>query len=148
MDKITKEQRSQTMSRVHSKDTKPELIVRKKLWKLGLRYKVCDPRIPGKPDIFFPKYHCAVFVHGCFWHRHSDCKHATTPQNNYEYWQKKFMSNINRDLKVRNELNNNGIRVIVVWECSVNKLVKGNDSLFVKQLYTEIIQGNSNYKEY
>lgn len=148
MDKITKEQRSETMRHVHSKNTKPELYVRRKLWRCGLRYRICDPKIPGKPDIYLPKYHCAVFVHGCFWHRHEGCRHTTTPQNNYEYWQNKFTSNVNRDIKIRDQLNTKEIKVIVIWECTVNRAIKEKDDLFLNRLYNEIVYEKNLYVEF
>lgn len=108
------------MSLIQSKNTKPEMIVRKYLFNCGLRYRLHDKRLPGKPDLIFPKYKTAVFVNGCFWHRH-DCKYATTPKSNTEFWQIKFQKNVDRDKKNYKELNQIGWRVLIVWECELKK---------------------------
>ena len=117
MDTLTPEQRHKNMQRIRSKDTKPEVLVRKFLFSQGFRYRKNDRRLPGHPDIVLPKYHTVVFVHGCFWHRHPDCSKASTPTNNREFWQQKFDKNVERDFREQEKLKEMGWQVIVVWEC-------------------------------
>ena len=124
MDRVSKEKRSDIMSRVRSKNTKPEEMVRKYLFSHGFRYRKNDGRYPGHPDIVLPKYKTVVFVHGCFWHRHPGCSRATTPSTNQEYWLKKFERNIERDRKERQQLEDMGWHVIVVWECEISNRQK------------------------
>lgn len=120
-DVLTKEQRHLNMSHIHGKDTKPEEIIRKYLFSRGYRYRKNDSRYPGKPDVVLPKYHTAIFAHGCFWHRHPGCRYATTPATNSEFWQKKFDQNVARDKKVQEQLKADGWNVIVVWECELSR---------------------------
>lgn len=120
-DVLTKEQRHLNMSHIHGKDTKPEEIIRKYLFSRGYRYRKNDSRYPGKPDVVLPKYHTAIFAHGCFWHRHPGCRYATTPATNSEFWQKKFDQNVARDKKVQEKLKADGWNVIVVWECELSR---------------------------
>lgn len=120
MDTLTPEQRHKNMQHIRSKDTKPELIIRKFLFSKGFRYKKNDSRLPGHPDIVLPKYRTVVFVHGCFWHRHPGCQKASTPTNNREFWQRKFNANVERDYKQQNQLKEMGWHVIVVWECEIS----------------------------
>ena len=96
-DKLTPEKRSWNMSRIIGKDTKIEVEVRKYLFSKGYRFRKNDKRYPGKPDIVLPKYHVAIFVHGCFWHRHEGCKDATTPKTRTEFWLEKFDKNVKND---------------------------------------------------
>ena len=97
MDVFSKEKRSEIMSRVRGKDTKPEKIVRSALFRAGLRFRLHCAALPGKPDVILPKYRAVVFVHGCFWHRHPGCRHATTPATNLDYWTRKFARNVAPD---------------------------------------------------
>lgn len=120
-DVLTKEQRHLNMSHIHGKDTKPEEIIRKYLFSRGYRYRKNDSRYPGKPDVVLPKYHTAIFAHGCFWHRHPGCRYATTPATSSEFWQKKFDQNVARDKKVQEQLKADGWNVIVVWECELSR---------------------------
>ena len=113
-DVFTKEQRHFNMSHIRGKDTRPEEIVRKYLFSKGYRYRKNDSRYLGKPDLVLPKYHTVIFVHGCFWHRHSGCRYATTPSTNREFWQRKFDRNTARDMDVQNQLKADGWNVIVV----------------------------------
>ena len=92
--------RSQNMARIKSKNTKPEIYIRKLLYKMGYRYRVNYSQLPGTPDIFILKYNTAIFVNGCFWHRHENCKIATFPKTHVEYWEKKFRRNVERDIEV------------------------------------------------
>lgn len=146
MDKITEGHRSWNMKRIKSKDTKPELFIRHELWHMGIRYKKNAPSIFGRPDIYVPKYRCAVFVHGCFWHRHPDCKYAYLPKSRIEFWQKKFKTNIERDQIVRETLTEQDIRVIIIWECTVERAAKDNS--IVEEIYDEIVKGKDSYSEF
>lgn len=122
MDKITKEKRSWNMSRILSKNTKPEIIVRSILHRLGYRFRLHRNDLPGKPDIVMPKYKTIIFVHGCYWHRHKGCKLAYTPKSRKDFWEAKFTSNIRRDKKNREELIKLGWKVHVIWECEVKNI--------------------------
>lgn len=124
----TPEQRSRNMSSIRSKNTKPEEIVRKYLFSQGFRYRKNDPRLPGKPDIVLPKYKTVVFVNGCFWHAHEDCKYFVWPKNNSEFWKEKISGNVERDNRNNAELENNGWHVITIWECEL-KPPKRQDTL-------------------
>ena len=108
------------MSRIRSTDNKPEEIVRKYLFARGFRYRKNDNRYPGKPDILLPKYKTAIFVNGCFWHKH-DCGRFVWPSSNEEYWRNKIQRNIDRDLRNHQLLNEQGWNVIVIWECQLKK---------------------------
>ena len=120
-DRLTKEQRSWNMSRIRSKDTKPELVVRRLLTGMGLRYRLHRAGLPGKPDIVFGPRLLVIFVHGCFWHRHPRCKEATTPVANRPFWQAKLDGNADRDRRHRAALQELGWRVAVVWECETRQ---------------------------
>ncbi|MCX5807225.1 MAG: very short patch repair endonuclease [Proteobacteria bacterium] len=121
VDSLTREKRSWNMSRIKSGDTKPEKVVRSLLHLMGYRYRLHCKDLPGKPDIMLPKYKTVIFVHGCFWHRHSGCKNATTPKTNTEFWEKKFFGNIVRDRQKQSDLELLGWNVIIVWECETEK---------------------------
>jgi DNA mismatch endonuclease (patch repair protein) len=108
------------MSQIHSKDTKPELIVRKWLWHHGYRYRLHRKDLPGKPDIVLPKYNAVIFVHGCFWHRH-DCKYASTPATRKDFWEKKLDGNVERDKVNVQRLIELKWRVLIIWECEIKK---------------------------
>lgn len=109
------------MSRIKGKDTVIEMTVRKELFRLGFRFRKNVKDLPGKPDIVLPKYKTAIFIHGCFWHRHKDCKNATTPKTRTDFWIGKFQKNVENDLKHYEELSNAGWRVYVMWECDIEK---------------------------
>ena len=111
--------RSRIMARVQSRNTGPELILRRALHARGLRYKLHDSALPGRPDLVFPRYGAVCFVHGCFWHRHEDCPRASTPASNRTYWERKFAANVRRDRNHRAALLETGWRVGVVWECAL-----------------------------
>ncbi|WP_080411729.1 very short patch repair endonuclease [Burkholderia ubonensis] len=111
--------RSENMSRIRSKDTRPEMIVRRAFWAAGLRYRLHDKRLPGNPDLVFPSRRTVVFVHGCFWHCHEGCSNFRIPKTRTEWWTKKLTRNKVRDLAVHAELEAAGWRVIVIWECEV-----------------------------
>jgi DNA mismatch endonuclease (patch repair protein) len=120
MDVLTPDQRHYNMSRIHSKDTKPEIIVRKWLWQNGYRYRLHKKNLPGKPDIVFTKYKAIVFVHGCFWHMHN-CKYGSKPKTNRGFWNKKLNDNVKRDIKNVKKLRSIGWRVLIIWECEIIK---------------------------
>ena len=127
--------RSYNMSRIRSKGTKPEEMVRKYLFSCGLRYRKNDKRYPGKPDMVFPKYKTAVFVHGCFWHCHERCSDFVMPKSRIDYWQEKLERNKQRDLEHISALEANGWRVLVVWECELRKSLRDKRLL---RLFEEI----------
>ena len=115
------EERSRNMSAIRSKDTEPEVYLRKLLFSEGLRYRKNVRNLPGCPDMYLARYNTAIFVHGCYWHRHEGCKYATTPSSNSEYWQTKFHRNTENDKKHVQELNTLGWKVITIWECEIKK---------------------------
>lgn len=126
-DIVSKAVRSKMMAGIRSKDTKPELRVRRLLHREGLRFglKARVPgnpgqKLPGRPDLTFPKYKAVVFVHGCYWHRHQGCSYAATPSTNADFWQAKFRANVERDARVSESLRDLGWRVFVVWACSIS----------------------------
>ncbi|MBN2285805.1 MAG: DNA mismatch endonuclease Vsr [Tissierellales bacterium] len=119
MDRISKKHRSWNMSRIRSKNTKPEIIVRSILHRNGYRFRLHKKDLPGKPDIVLPKFNTVVFVHGCFWHRHENCSDATTPKTSTDFWQKKFEDNVKRDKRNIKALQEAGWKVIIIWECEI-----------------------------
>lgn len=124
MDSISKEARSNNMAKIRSRNTKPEMYIRSQLHKLGFRFNV-NYRLPyGKPDVYFPKKKVAIFVHGCFWHRHTGCKFCYTPKSNSEFWSKKFEINVARDQLVQKKLMDSNIRICIIWECSIKNMIK------------------------
>ena len=130
MDNISKKQRSINMSRISSKDTQPELKLRKYLHSLGYRYRLNEKYLPGKPDIVFKTKKKVIFVHGCFWHRHQNCKFCTTPKTNISFWKEKFKKNVTRDEIVYNELSLLGWSYFISWECMIKKM----EPIFLKEL--------------
>lgn len=116
-----KQTRSYNMSRIKAKNTKPEILVRKFLFANGFRFRIHDKRYPGKPDIVLPKYKTVIFVNGCFWHGHQDCRYFVLPKSNTEFWNGKITSNIKKDILNRVKLIELGWRVIVVWECELRE---------------------------
>ncbi|KAA3655570.1 MAG: DNA mismatch endonuclease Vsr [Proteobacteria bacterium] len=139
VDVVDRATRSRMMSGIRGKNTKPEMVVRRYLHAQGLRYRLHVSRLPGKPDLVFPKYRVALFVHGCFWHRHSGCKYATTPGTRTDFWLRKFAENTERDRLVLEALHGLGWRPLVVWEC---ELKSGAERL---ALLRSEITGNSSY---
>jgi len=154
MDVLTPEQRHNNMSRIHSKNTKPEIIVRKWLWKNGYRYRLHRKDLPGKPDIVLAKYRAAIFVHGCFWHRHK-CKYGSEPKTNKDFWNKKLNDNVKRDRKNIENLKYSGWRVLIIWECEImkwnpeleNKIHNflQSDPIMVKDIYDGILDDEIKY---
>ena len=133
-DHLSPAKRSWNMSRIRSKNTKPELIVRKVLHNSGIRYRLHAKNLPGKPDLSNKSKKFAIFVNGCFWHQHKGCKRASTPKSNTDYWIPKLEKNVNRLRENLDRLNTMGYRIAVVWECEINEL-KNNKVLM------EIISG-------
>lgn len=123
-DKFSKETRSYNMSQIKSKDTKPEILVRKYLFSNGFRYKLHDNKLPGKPDIVLPKYRSVIFVNGCFWHGHKCKVGKRKPKSNTEYWYKKIDNNILRDKKNIRLLKKEGWRILTIWECEIKYQLK------------------------
>lgn len=123
-DIVSAEQRSRNMAAIRSRDTKPEVYLRKLLFSRGYRYRIADKSVPGHPDIFLRRYNTAIFVHGCFWHRHQGCKYAYTPKSRVDFWQKKFDDNVRRDKIVQNELQAKKIKCLIVWECTIRQMMK------------------------
>ena len=121
MDIVTRSQRSFIMSRIRSKDTKPEIVVRKKLFESGLRYRIHVRGLPGTPDIAIKKYKIVVDVRGCFWHGHGKCKFSSKPKSNKSFWLEKIDRNKQRDRATLIELRKMGYRVFVVWECKTKE---------------------------
>ena len=118
MDTVSQVIRSRIMASVGTKDTKPEIQLRKALHRLGLRFRLCRSDLPGSPDIVFPRFRTAVFVHGCFWHNHG-CRLSTMPASRRNFWSIKFSQNRARDRRVVNELRRSGWKVITVWQCQL-----------------------------
>lgn len=118
MDRITPEQRSRLMAKIHGKDTLPEILVRKRLYSCGWRYRVCDSRFQGKPDIVIPKARTIIDVRGCFWHRHG-CKDSTMPKSNIAFWMEKWSKNIKRDHRNEAAWREAGWNLIIVWQCAL-----------------------------
>lgn len=136
-DIVSPEKRSQNMSAIRSKNTKPEVYLRKLLFAQGYRYRIADKSVPGHPDIFLRKYNTAIFVNGCFWHRHPSCKFAYTPKSRVEFWQKKFDDNVRRDSAVKAELLEHGIKLLTVWECAIRRMQR--DKIEEERALTKII---------
>jgi DNA mismatch endonuclease (patch repair protein) len=128
VDTLTPAQRSERMSRIGSRDTKPEIMLRKALHRLGFRFRLHGAGLPGKPDIVLAKYRTVIFVHGCFWHRHEGCKVATTPKSNTEFWSEKFSRNVARDERVKRQLEELGWRVVIAWECDTGSSRKADEA--------------------
>ena len=125
MDNLTLQNRHKNMSSIRSKGTKPEILVRKYLWRKGVRYRLNNPRLPGHPDIVLRKYRTCIFVNGCFWHGHEGCKYFRVPKTNTEFWVKKITRNIERDKEEQQQLARMGWHCITVWECELKGEKRG-----------------------
>ncbi|QOF94931.1 DNA mismatch endonuclease Vsr [Novacetimonas hansenii] len=134
VDSISAERRSWNMSRIRGRNTGPEIRLRSLLHRAGFRFRLHVKDLPGKPDIVLPRYHTAIFVHGCFWHRHAGCRNTTMPSTRTEFWQKKFDGNVERDRCNRVALEGAGWTVITVWECDL----KADALRIVNRLSSEI----------
>jgi DNA mismatch endonuclease (patch repair protein) len=128
-DILAKEKRSALMSRIRGRNTKPELAVRSLLHRLGYRFRIHVRDLPGWPDIVLPRYRLVVLVHGCFWHRHANCRFCYVPKTRVNFWRKKFEGNIRRDREVQLALKKIGWRVMVVWECELRDVQRLNKRL-------------------
>ena len=142
MDTLTPESRHLNMSRIRSRDTKPEKQIRSALWKAGFRYRICDKRYPGKPDLIFPRYYAVIFINGCFWHAHGwksgeTCRYFRFPRSNQAFWQKKFTRNKDRDASTISYYQDQCWRVCLVWECSIRGK---NSRLKIERVTDQIIQ--------
>jgi DNA mismatch endonuclease (patch repair protein) len=118
-DHVNREKRSLIMAAVHSKDTRPELAVRRIVHALGYRYRLHVASLPGKPDLVFPARRKIILVHGCFWHRHLRCRYATSPKTRVAFWQEKFCTNIARDRRTRQQLRKLGWSILTIWQCEL-----------------------------
>ena len=133
-DVVDRATRSRMMSGIRGRNTKPELIVRSYLHRAGLRFRL-HAKLPGKPDLVLPRHRTAVFVHGCFWHRHEGCRYTTTPRTNQEFWQQKFLGNVDRDRRHMEALRTLGWRVATVWECALKHSVEDTARLVEEWLH-------------
>ena len=124
MDIKSTEDRSLNMSKIKNCNTKPEIYLRSLLHQKGLRFRINYKDLPGKPDIYFSKRKVAIFVHGCYWHRHEGCKYAYMPKTNVEFWTTKLEKNKEHDREVVEQLNKLNVRVLTVWECTIEKMMK------------------------
>lgn len=140
-DFMTPKQRSQTMSKVRGFNTKPEKLIRSHLYKLGFRFRINSPNLPGKPDIVLKKYNTIIFVHGCFWHHHKGCKKSTLPDTQSKFWKNKIEATVRRDQKYISDLTKQGWRIAIVWECGTKKKDDLENNL--KKLSEWIIEGQS-----
>ena len=122
MDTVTRERRSEIMSRIRGRGTRPEMAVRRLVHGLGYRYRLHGKHLPGRPDLVFARRQKVIFVHGCFWHRHPGCPLARTPKSRVDFWRAKLDGNRERDLLTQRELRDLGWRLLVVWECELNNL--------------------------
>jgi DNA mismatch endonuclease, patch repair protein len=124
--------RSENMRRIRSKDTKPELLLRRALFAAGFRYRIHDESLPGKPDVVFRGRSVAVLIHGCFWHQHAGCQQASKPRSNSSYWTEKLHRNITRDAQHKRKLTEAGYQVVTLWECEIERDV-GSAVVAVKE---------------
>jgi DNA mismatch endonuclease (patch repair protein) len=133
----SKEVRSYNMSKIKGKNTKPEVLVRKFHFAKGLRYRLHDKKLPGKPDMVLPRYKTVIFIHGCFWHGHEGCKYFTIPKTRTEWWTNKININKANDSKAIDKLEADGWRIIIVWECELKK--KSDQEKTLNRLYQKIV---------
>lgn len=143
MKEISKMKRSFIMSCIRSKDTKPEKIVRSALFKEGFRFRLHSKKLPGKPDIILPRFKTVIFIHGCFWHQHKNCKGGKQPQKNIEYWLPKLLRNEKRDIENESALSNLKWKVFVIWECEIRNNFQEVMSKLVSHLGQQIVKGSS-----
>lgn len=142
------EKRSENMSAIRRTDTKPELFVRRLLFHAGYRYRLQTNKVPGHPDLWLKKYNTAIFVHGCFWHRHRECTLAYTPKSRVDFWNRKFKKNMQRDQIVREQLRTQNIKCLVIWECTIRMAQKKNgDPLHVLEEIERFLLSENLYQE-
>ena len=142
-DFLSMKERSVRMSRIHSDSTKPELKLRRALWRQGFRYRKNDRSLPGRPDIVLPKYRTVVFMHGCFWHGHKGCPTSHIPETNKDFWKSKIARNQERDQEVWRKLEAKGWSVIIVWECQLKKV---NLEETIDRVAGEIVRNGEAYR--
>lgn len=136
------------MAAIKGKNTKPEIFLRKHLFAVGFRYRINYSSIVGHPDIWLRKYNTAIFVHGCYWHRHTGCKYAYTPKSRVDFWTNKFAENVDRDGRVQAELRKKGIRCLIVWECTIRSARKSELELVeLLQKITDFLNSDEIFKE-
>lgn len=135
VDRVSASQRSENMRRIKSRDTTPELVVRRLVHSMGYRYRLHRKSLPGRPDLVFGPRQKVIFVHGCFWHQHSGCGASRVPRSNAGYWSKKLSRNVNRDKMVRAALEAAGWQVLVIWECMTK------DTLALRKALQGFIEG-------
>lgn len=143
VDVVDKATRSRMMAGIRGKNTKPELVLRRALHRMGFRYRLHVTGIPGRPDIVLPKYRAAIQVQGCFWHRHENCPFATTPASNMQFWKKKFDETVKRDQRKLDALRLLGWRVAVIWECSI----KTDDAESIARKISAWLSSSSSFLE-
>lgn len=150
MDKISPEARSRNMSKIRGKNTKPEKYIRGLLYHAGFRYRINYKLLSGTPDLYLGKYKTVLFINGCFWHRHKECRFATMPKSNTEFWENKFRRNVERDKRVYEKLKVEGYKVLVVWECTINQMIKDSDyeKEIIDAVMNEIRNDTFEYTEY
>lgn len=138
VDILKQDERRSLMSRIRGKDSKPELLVRRWLHARGIRYRLHDASLPGRPDLVLRRYNAVILVHGCFWHRHPGCLLAYEPKTNVSFWTEKFRRNIERDSRVCRELQEAGWRILVIWECGLRerKALAGRLDAVLEWLYS------------
>jgi DNA mismatch endonuclease (patch repair protein) len=136
MDNISKEGCSSKMAAIKSKNTRPEMFVRRLLYSLGYRYRLHIKYLPGNPDIVFESRKTVIFVNGCFWHQHRKCKYAVIPKSNVKFWSSKLRMNVERDKYNYKQLKKLGYKVAVIWECEINKASRTSNEKFVAKLKT------------
>lgn len=144
-DIVTPEVRSRMMSRIRGRNTRPEVVLRKALHRRGFRFRLNAKKLPGSPDIVLPRWKTVLFVHGCYWHRHPECRKATTPSSNVEFWTKKFRQNVERDARNIRDLQEAGWRVGVVWECAIGRKPPPH---LLQELEEFIVLGQSDHREF
>jgi len=141
---IANKSRRENMAPVKNKNTQPEIILRKLIHSLGYRFRLHNNALPCTPDIWLKKYKTAIFVNGCFWHRHKGCTRYSTPKTNITFWQKKFNENVKRDMRSIAELEALGINVLVIWECEILSKSDEDQKILVKKLKENLVAKDNN----
>ena len=140
-DVLTPEQRRKNMSNIKGRNTKPERVLRSLLFKEGYRFRLYDRNLPGQPDIVMKRYRAVIFVHGCFWHRHSGCRYTATPKSNVEFWEEKFALNLARDARNSRLLHGLNWNVIIIWESQI-KIFQKDGIASLKDVLSECAEKN------
>lgn len=141
------EKRSKNMAAIASKDTKPEVFLRSLLFNDGYRFRKNCKKMTGHPDIWMRKYNTVIFVNGCFWHMHKNCKYSGIPKSRSQYWKEKFDYNVSRDIKTQNEYRERGIKCLIVWECAIKKAKKEKSSDKLLLEIKEFLESEELFKE-